>query len=260
MEQTKNICIFAGYSDNGLIDEATIYYLESLSEIFDIIIVYDNDLSSSSLKLLEKFSIHVIARRHGEYDFGSYKRGYEYLRSASMLDSYQNMLLTNDSVVGPFFSLRDFFSQFDELREFDFFGLTASHENPGNLVVGSSWHLQSYFLYLNENVFRGGAFSQFLLGVSRRERKLDVVIDYEIGLSQCLVGNGYIPYSIYNFKNKNMTMNLLTLFLTFKGYPFVKKLYLRTVTYPRLFYYIINLFIRDVRLRGIIKNLIKDRL
>ena len=37
--------------------------------------------------------LHAIATRHGEYDFGSYKRGFQYARDKKILNNYKEKIL-----------------------------------------------------------------------------------------------------------------------------------------------------------------------
>ena len=78
----KNTAIFAGYSEDGKISDYVVTYLKKLKEIApNIIYVTDNPLSKSELRKIKPYANHVIAHRHGEYDWGSFKRGYNWLKS-----------------------------------------------------------------------------------------------------------------------------------------------------------------------------------
>ena len=95
----KRLCIFAHYDKDNIIDDYVIYYLNSLKEVCDdIIFVSDNNLQEEERNKLNGIVSKIIAKSHGEYDFGSYKRGFLYL------DSYDD---SND-LVGLFKEYENF--------------------------------------------------------------------------------------------------------------------------------------------------------
>ena len=80
IQSDKNTAIFAGYSEDGSISDYVVTYLKKLKEIApNIIYVTDNQLSKNQLRKIKPYVNHVIAHRHGEYDWGSFKRGYNWL-------------------------------------------------------------------------------------------------------------------------------------------------------------------------------------
>ena len=75
--------------------------MSELSKYGDVIVCMDNNLHQSEIAKLKPFTIHTIAMRHGEYDFGSYKRAFQYARDNDLLQNYDVIYLVNDSVFGP---------------------------------------------------------------------------------------------------------------------------------------------------------------
>ena len=72
----KNCAVFAAYSADGTVSDYVIDYLRALKEIApNIVYVTDNPIPESEIAKLRPYVNHLIARRHGEYDWGSYKRG-----------------------------------------------------------------------------------------------------------------------------------------------------------------------------------------
>ena len=74
--------VFAHYDRDNHIEPYVVHYLRELKKITDsIVFVSDSNLNNSELKKLDGIADKTIAERHGEYDFGSYKRGYLYLKN-----------------------------------------------------------------------------------------------------------------------------------------------------------------------------------
>ena len=77
----KNCAVFAAYSADGTVSDYVIDYLRALKEIApNIVYVTDNPIPESEIAKLRPYVNHLIARRHGEYDWGSYKRGFAWLK------------------------------------------------------------------------------------------------------------------------------------------------------------------------------------
>lgn len=82
----KNCAVFAAYSADGTVSDYVIDYLRALKEIApNIVYVTDNPIPESEIAKLRPYVNHLIARRHGEYDWGSYKRGFAWLKRQNAL-------------------------------------------------------------------------------------------------------------------------------------------------------------------------------
>lgn len=82
----KNCAVFAAYSADGTVSDYVIDYLRALKEIApNIVYVTDNPIPESEIAKLRPYINHLIARRHGEYDWGSYKRGFAWLKRQNAL-------------------------------------------------------------------------------------------------------------------------------------------------------------------------------
>lgn len=179
----RRIAVFASFSDDGMLPAQVIPYLEGLKQVTSaIVVVCDNDLLPSEKEKLSQFATHVITGRHGEYDFGSYKRGVDWARLFGLLDNADDLILCNDSCFGPIRSFEPMFEVM-EARHHDFWGVTDSHE--------ISYHLQSYFLCFSQGVFQSSAFAEFLAGVTKQPNVQEVIKKYELGLTKILVDAGF---------------------------------------------------------------------
>ena len=133
----KRLFLFAGYDKDGIIDDALVHYARAVSEFGDIVLCMDSDCPTSEMGKLKKYTLHTIATRHGEYDFGSYKRGYMWLSEHGILDKCDELLLCNDSCYGPLRPFKEVFNTMSK-KDCDFWGLLSNTENQ--------YRLQSYFL------------------------------------------------------------------------------------------------------------------
>lgn len=94
----KRTAVFAHYDKNNLIQDYVVYYLSELKKCAEkIIFVSDSDVLPVELKKIEDIVEHSIIGRHGEYDFGSYKRGFLYAKENNLLTTCEELILANDS-------------------------------------------------------------------------------------------------------------------------------------------------------------------
>ena len=110
----KRAVIFAHWDNNLTIDDYVVYYLKELKKVIEkVIFVSANNLSENETKKLDGIADNIIAKHHNEYDFGSYKRGFEILK-AEGLSNYEEIIFANDSCYAPLFSLDKLFEEMEE--------------------------------------------------------------------------------------------------------------------------------------------------
>ena len=103
-EKKNKICIFSHFDKNNIIDDNTIFYLQKLSIIANIIFVSTSEkLNNNNISKLKTLCNTVIIKENNGYDFGAWKSGLNIL-SENLFD-YDELILCNDSVVGPLFDL-----------------------------------------------------------------------------------------------------------------------------------------------------------
>jgi lipopolysaccharide biosynthesis protein len=192
-----------------------LYYLKNLKLIADkIIFVSDNNLPEIEQNKLQNLCHKIIAEKHGEYDFGSYKRGLEEAYKYSL--DYDAIIIANDSCYGPLKPLVNVFQPM-EYSDCDFWGLTVNQEQylP---------HLQSYFLVFNKKIINSEVFRNFFRKVKREDNKQNIIENYEIALTPTFVDAGFKMDSFIKKifeRNPTLEFDLFT-FLMKNDFPFFK--------------------------------------
>ncbi|MCQ2582029.1 MAG: hypothetical protein MJ170_03550 [Alphaproteobacteria bacterium] len=214
MKKTKRLFLFAGYDKDGIIDDTLVYYLTELSKLGDIVLVMDCDVADKTkLKGINNL-LHTELARHNEYDFGSYKRGYNWARNNKILNNYDWVYLVNDSVYGPFFDLGHVLCDL-ESRGVDMTGMCSSEINSFPV------HIQSWFIGMSKKLANADFINRFLQNVKHQENKALIVLKYEVRMTQLVKEYGYKISVASNdkgvmiYKNPNLVLNA--------GVPFVKK-------------------------------------
>lgn len=210
----KRLFLFAAYDKDNIIGTALLHYLKELSVFGDIILFMDNAApAQSEIQKTSGIVKFFGAEKHGEYDFGSYKRAYSLAELNTNISDYDFCYLLNDSVYGPLYNLRDYLERMEGLNS-NAFGMVF---NPN----GKKSHLQSWFIGLKKDVFLCKDFISFIKSVRTEKSKIDVCIKYEIGLTEFLHSHKFSTDALYKIKGRGIYNNVRILYD--KGFPFIKK-------------------------------------
>ena len=228
--QKRRLAVYAAYDADGFVDKADIYYIRALQEVADnIIYIADNELIAGEAEKISKEVCYIKAEKHGEYDFGSYKRGFMYAKEHGLLDDIDELILCNDSCYAPIHSFKPIFDKMQN-EQIDFWGITENTE--------IARHIQSYFIVFRPQVFKAKVFENFLASVKPQKRVRDVIENYEIQLSQILYKEGFKSKGALKLDGGNgaqmMRNNNLTLYphsLIKQGSPIIKKKVFEEVPY-----------------------------
>ncbi len=213
MSTYKRLFLFAGYDPNGIIDDALIYYMRELSAIGDIVICIDSNCSKSEINKLKKYTLNAIAMRHSEYDFGSYKRCFQYAYDNKLLKKYDFVYLVNDSVFGPIFNIKNTIEKLEKIPT-DAAGLVVAKHKTHS-------YMESWFVRLNKKIFLSSWFKDFMSNIEHQEYKYLITVKYEHGLSNLIQNNNCSWSGLYEFYGRFTYNNPKKLFKL--GCPFIKK-------------------------------------
>jgi lipopolysaccharide biosynthesis protein len=173
----RRLCLFSHYDPDGKIDDYVTFYVESLHKLgTDIIFISTSEnLVETEIEKVLPFCIHLIQRKNISLDFGSWKIGW--MRANSMFgltNNYDQLILANDSVYGPFFPISEIFATM-ESRELEMWGMSSNQE--------IDYHLQSFFLVFEKATLRSEALAQFWDKFLFYRSKSRIIQEYELGLS-----------------------------------------------------------------------------
>lgn len=208
--KNSRACLFASFTKDGLVSNNTLDYLKSLREFCDVIVyVADSKALPFTVEKLKKLCDCVIVKRHKEYDFGSYKRGYQYLSDSHLLEKIDSLLICNDSVdfVGNSEDLKEIFTK---AKADDAYALCMATYGFGKKIKKHRYewaknpHLQSYFMVLDKKVFTAEYFKKFMSGIKRIKSKTEIIKKYEMGLSEMLRENNVKMGSFYPYDDTNI--------------------------------------------------------
>lgn len=150
----KRMLIFVIYEGQEYLQEYKLYFLKSIAKFVDnVLIVVNGQLPDSDIKSLSEIG-HVELRDNNGYDTAAFRYGINYL-GKSGLSEYDELLLINDTNVGPIEDLTIVFSKMNQ-KEVDFWGISYGEEQDDftqfNKYGYIPIHLQSYFLVIEKSL------------------------------------------------------------------------------------------------------------
>jgi len=177
------VTVMAGYAHGGELSPVTLRWIRAMRSISNaLVLVFDQDDLSAPAEFADDECVCFLARRHGGYDFGSYRLGLAEAESRGWLNSASHVLLCNDSVIGPFFGLEPVVQKMIDSAA-PVWGLTESYLY--------SPHLQSYFLLIRPEVILDPAVREFFDSVVPQLSRHDVIQAYELGFSRLIKSLGF---------------------------------------------------------------------
>lgn len=212
-QKINRLFLFAGYDPQCIVDDTLVYYVKQLSNFGDVVLYMDSDCPIQEIKKLQPHCLHAAAVRHGEYDFGSYKRAYLWATENLKLSDYDFVYLVNDSVYGPFFDLGEYFEKM-ESGDYGAFGMVEK-------IGGHNPHMQSWFIGMRPAVFLSKWFDEFIKSVKHEQNKSDVAVIYETGFTKKLKEHGIKYKCLYSVRGRGIYNKAYALYN--KNMPFLKK-------------------------------------
>jgi len=194
LEAATRVAVFAHFDRQGVVDDFILYYLGAIAHAGFTTVFVSNAprLSSETLSRLTPLCGAILRRANVGLDFGAFKDGVATLR----IERLEALLLTNDSVYGPFRDLADVMSGMN-LLEADVWGITDSWQHR--------FHLQSYFLLFGHRALTSPVFRPFWSRLRYVQSKTWVIKHYEIGLTRALLRAGLRCRALFPYRLAALT-------------------------------------------------------
>ena len=216
----SRIAIFASYDSKGCIAPYVVYYLNGLKTVADqIVFIADNDVIPEEADKIKDIVVHSQCKPHGGYDFGSYRRGYEWADENGLLENTDELIFCNDSCYGPIYPFEDVFAKMEK-QDCDFWGMVSSCQ--------IRFHLQSNFLVFKKNVFSSEIFKSFVKSFEAQNDFWNYVLMYETRFAEHLCNAGFkcsslIDYADYGKQNKGVNPTFFPVSVLKDGLPLIKR-------------------------------------
>jgi lipopolysaccharide biosynthesis protein len=178
MIRVRRVAIFAHFDAEGRVPVHTRRLLDELLDNVECILLVSTRLNAKEAASLDP-RISVIVRDNIGYDFYSFRTG---VLSIEALYAYDELVIANDSVITvDRGGISKAFQQMEDVA-CDAWSMTESWQVDR--------HLQSYFLVFRKSAFFTKYFLDFWKSVRVLHDKWQIILTYEIGLTQWLIQHG----------------------------------------------------------------------
>lgn len=159
----KRALVYVVYADGKKLQEYKIIFLRALAKLSnEIIIVVNGSLIPEDKTILETYG-RVDIRPNEGYDTAAFRQGILTLAKDS-LSQFDELLLVNDTNVGPFIDLKSTFEKMAS-QKLDFWGISYGEPQADftgyNKYKTIPIHLQSYFLVIEKSMFTSREFIKY---------------------------------------------------------------------------------------------------
>ncbi len=152
----RNLCLFAHYDADGLIDPHVVRYLEGLKTMdCEIVFVSGSASESEWMKITHLCSEFILRNSYGR-DFGSWYLAIKHCRDR--FDRYNHVLCVNDSVYFPMNPVGDLITRI-EAQSLDVWGI---HESVQRKPGSPEYHVQSFFIGYSTRAVKSGILDDFV--------------------------------------------------------------------------------------------------
>jgi lipopolysaccharide biosynthesis protein len=191
------ICLFVHHNAQQTVWPHVLHHVEQLATCFDRVHFVSNSPIAHETRVKLTPHATILLRPNVGYDFAAW-RDVLLAERATILRA-DEILLTNDSIIGPFYPMAEVLERVRAL-DGDIRGITASREHVP--------HIQSYFLLLKPEVSRSTAFWQFFETVLDYENKWQVIHSYELGFSAWMTQHGFVGVPLIDQRDLEARIDL----------------------------------------------------
>lgn len=149
------VCIFAGFQPDGIKDfifDHIKYLKEQLN--FNVCYISNCPVSLKDREKLAQFTVNIIVRKTNRgRDFAMYKEGIMHYKAQILKGKVENLLIVNDTIIGPFHNFNTIFNRYNNTEKCDFWGI-LERGVEGN----DKSFICSFFICFKQNVIQSEAF------------------------------------------------------------------------------------------------------
>ena len=193
-EFPKRLLIYTIFESEKHLQEYKVLFLEGLLPFADRVeIVVNGTLPENDLKRLAKYG-NVQQRENKGYDAGAFQFGILSL-SYQELQHFDQLLLVNDTNIGPLSDLAEVFKRMDS-KKLDFWGMSFGEVQPDftgmNPYGFIPEHLQSYFLVIEHSLLKDKLFYHYWQNLPDTSSRNAAIGRHETVFTRYFSNRGYV--------------------------------------------------------------------
>jgi rhamnosyltransferase len=187
----KRLGIYLVYDDQGIVDRYIGHFLKELRPcVSTLAVVCNMETIVRGEDILRQYADHIFLRKNIGFDAGGFKDALCSFLGWEKVREYDELVLANDSTIGPFYPMRDIFSKMDG-RPLDFWGLTIHDEKLHESGFYAARHVQSFFIAVRSRMLHSAEFQDFWESMPYYSSFNSVIEEYELRFTQRFADLGY---------------------------------------------------------------------
>lgn len=206
----RRLAIYVTYNPEGIVEEYITYMITALKSVADDVFVVSNNYYLPNEKDKLATATKIYERNNEGFDVGAFSYVINQLVSTNEISVYDELILINDSIFGPFFDMAEIFYEMDSRdKAIDFWGITRrgkSNFDGGDSVYPE--HLQSYFYVCKKRLLHSKDFIEYWKGITKKISGFrSAILNYEFAFTKHFEELGY-NWDTYCNCDKFITDNL----------------------------------------------------
>lgn len=219
----KKALVYVIFESEARLQEYKLRFLQALAPLVDdVIVVVNGQLHDDDINTLEAYG-KVLTRDNKGYDTAAFREGI-FAFGKDKLKDYDQLLLVNDTNIGP---MRDLSQVFQEMadKQLDFWGISfgeeqedVTKENPYGYIPK---HLQSYFLVIEKLMLNDDDFYEYWTHLTDTDSRDKAIGRHETRFTKHFADLGY-RYDAVVQEYEDSAMYIHPLKMLKAGSPLVK--------------------------------------
>lgn len=221
----KRLGIYLIYDKQNIIDRYIGYMMNELQTCTDYLVAVCNMTEiRCGAGILEHYADEIFYRKNVGFDAGGFKETLCNFIGWDRVLEYDELILVNDSMFGPFKPMKSIFSEMDE-RPVDFWGLAKQGRRNKESVLNYKEYIQSYFLVIRYAMLHDIRFRDYWENMPYYEEFWDVVFQYEEKFTAHFFEMGYTYDVLADMRPNDSKFNLTNNYsqYAFISYELIKK-------------------------------------
>ena len=189
----KKALVYVIFESEARLQEYKLRFLQALAPLVDdVIVVVNGQLHDDDINTLEAYG-KVLTRDNKGYDTAAFREGI-FAFGKDKLKDYDQLLLVNDTNIGPMRDLSQIFQEMAD-KQLDFWGISfgeeqedVTRENPYGYIPK---HLQSYFLVIEKLMLNDDAFYEYWAHLTDTDSRDKAIGRHETRFTKHFADLGY---------------------------------------------------------------------
>lgn len=227
------LCIYLTYDKQKIIDRYIGYMLQELKTCANYLVVVCNEMEIARGKeILERYADEIFYRENIGFDVGGFKETLCDFLGWERVLQYDELVLVNDSIFGPFKPMKDIFSEMDN-RALDFWGLAKHGDYKNSNGDCFPEYIQSYFFCIRSKMLHCHHFKKYWENMPFYTVFEDVIRQYELKFTSYFANMGYKYDVLSDIEANNSKKEISNNYMQYgtisyelirkRNFPFLKK-------------------------------------